>query len=57
MAARAAIESRMEQTKRDLAGNGHSRLMLDLPNGTDAVRKIWDESGLDWIAIATGCGH
>lgn len=48
IAARAAIEGRMEQTKRELAGNGHSRLMLDLPNGTDAVRKVWDETGLDW---------
>ena len=48
MAARQGIESRIESTKRRLAGNGHSRVVLDLPRGIDALKKAWDEHGLDW---------
>jgi hypothetical protein len=47
LAARQGLESSIEATKRRLAGNGHNRVVLDLPRGIDALRKAWDERGVD----------
>jgi site-specific DNA recombinase len=48
LAARQGLEYSIEATKRRLAGNGHSRVVLDLPRGIDALREAWDVRGLDW---------
>lgn len=42
------LARRVDELQAQLRGNGHARIALDLPASMSALRKAWDERGIDW---------
>ncbi len=48
LAARNAIEGRMEATRRKLASLEGGRALTHVPSNSEALRSAWQDKGLDW---------
>jgi site-specific DNA recombinase len=48
LAARDALNARIEATRQELARTQQSRVFVDVPRGADALRREWATKGLDW---------
>jgi site-specific DNA recombinase len=46
--ARARVETRMDTTRRRLAGQAATRTLAALPVGERALREAWESRGLNW---------
>jgi DNA invertase Pin-like site-specific DNA recombinase len=54
LAAREGLEARIEANRRRLANIEGRTVVANLPRGIDAIRKAWDERGLDWRRALLG---
>ncbi len=54
LAARDAIESRMEETRRKLASMEGGRALTHVPSNSEALRSAWQDRGLDWQRALLG---
>jgi DNA invertase Pin-like site-specific DNA recombinase len=48
MAAKSAIESKIEQVRSDLSKIESGRVFMDFPRSEHALRTAWEERGLEW---------
>lgn len=42
------LQRRVGELQSQLRGNGHARIVVDLPKGEKALRQAWEERGIDW---------
>lgn len=54
LAARAAVEARIDDLRKKLARIESGRVFMDFPRGEDALRKAWEERGLGWQRALVG---
>ena len=54
ISARAALESRIEDTRRALAARSRHATLVSVPSGADAARRAWAERDLEWRRALVG---
>jgi hypothetical protein len=42
------LKSRREQPTKEIAGNGHNRIVSEIPHDLDTLRAEWDRRDIDW---------